>query len=145
MTFLLDVNVLIAIIDRRHVFHARAHRWFEREGHRGWATCPTTQNGLVRIVGNPRYRNYVAPPGQMAVLLGKLIEHPGHTFWPDRITLLDTGLFDLAGLAVSEQVTDSYLLALARSHDGKLATMDNRISTASVIGGREALLQIPDA
>ena len=145
MTFLLDVNVLIALIDRRHVFHFRAHKWFEREGHRSWATCPTTQNGLVRIVGNPRYRNYPGPPGQVATVLAKLVELPGHTFWHDNISILDADLFDARMLSAPDQITDSYLLALSRSYGGRLATMDGRLSTASVIGGAEAAFHIPEA
>lgn len=35
MTFLLDINVLIALIDPAHVDHEAAHRWFEAEGRRG--------------------------------------------------------------------------------------------------------------
>ncbi len=54
--YLLDVNVLIALIDANHVHHDRAHQWFAAEGVHAWATCATTENGLLRIVGNPRYR-----------------------------------------------------------------------------------------
>ena len=49
--YLLDVNVLIALIDPNHVHHDRAHQWFAAEGVHAWATCATTENGLLRIVG----------------------------------------------------------------------------------------------
>jgi predicted nucleic acid-binding protein len=57
VTFLLDVNVLIALIDPGHVAHDDAHAWFQAEGQAGWSTCPLTENGVVRIVGNPKYPN----------------------------------------------------------------------------------------
>ena len=50
--FLLDINVLIALIDPAHVQHDRAHRWFAGRGQKAWATCPLTENGVLRIVGN---------------------------------------------------------------------------------------------
>jgi predicted nucleic acid-binding protein len=57
VTYLLDVNVLIALIDPTHISHAAAHEWFQREGASRWATCPITENGVLRIVGDPRYPN----------------------------------------------------------------------------------------
>ena len=65
-TFLLDVNVLIALIDPAHVQHDAAHDWFGRLGHLAWATCPLTENGLLRIVGNPRYPNSPGTPAAVA-------------------------------------------------------------------------------
>lgn len=143
MTHLLDVNVLIALMDRRHVFHSRAHRWFEQAGSADWATCPTIQNGLIRILGNPRYANHVGPPVLAATMLATLTGLPGHRFWHDNVSLLDETLIDRTKLARSDQITDTYLLALARSNGGRLATLDSRISTAAVEGGAAALFLIP--
>ena len=53
MTFLLDVNVLIALIDPTHVGHDAAHNWFGEVGAASWATCPLTENGVIGIVGHP--------------------------------------------------------------------------------------------
>jgi predicted nucleic acid-binding protein len=66
---LLDVSVLIALIDPSHVGHDPAHRWFAREGQESWATCPLTENGMVRIVSHPKYPN---SPGSPALLLNML-------------------------------------------------------------------------
>ena len=63
----------------------------------------------------------------------------GHEFWPDDATLFDTEGVDTSRLLDSKQVTDTYLLALARSHGGKLATFDRRMVTAAVTGGAKAL------
>ena len=52
--YLLDVNVLIALIDPAHVQHDRAHDWFTAQGRQAWATCPLTENGVLRIVGSAR-------------------------------------------------------------------------------------------
>ena len=41
MTFLLDVNVLIALIDPYHDRHDDAHDWFAAQGRRAWATLIT--------------------------------------------------------------------------------------------------------
>ena len=61
---------------------------------------------------------------------------PGHVFWPDDISLLDTERIDAARLLSSGQVTDSYLLALACAHDGQLASFDRRLVTDAVHGGK---------
>jgi predicted nucleic acid-binding protein len=54
VTFLLDVKVLIALIDPGHLGHDDAHEWFASMGQTAWATCPITENGVIRSVGNPK-------------------------------------------------------------------------------------------
>lgn len=137
--YLLDVNVLIALIDPAHVQHDRAHEWFAASGKHAWATCPLTENGVLRIVGSARYPNSPGTPAAVAELFAKLCALPGHEFWPDGITLLDSQRIDSARLLDSGQVTDTYLLALATAHSGKLATFDRHLVTDAVIGGAEAL------
>lgn len=142
MTFLLDVNVLIALLDPAHVGHDAAHEWFSAEGGQDWATCPMTENGVIRIVGNPRYPNSPGSPAAVAAMARALRSLPGHTFWSDDISLVASDLVDSAKILTAAQVTDTYLLALARSRGGKLATMDRRLSTMAVKGGRGALYLI---
>lgn len=139
MTFLLDVNVLIALIDPTHVSHDAAHAWFEREGRANWSTCPITENGVIRIVGNNRYPNTLGSPAIVADIVRQLRALPGHVFWADTISLLDTQHADVSEILTAQQVTDSYLLALAAAHGGKLATFDRRLSTRAVVGGKNAL------
>jgi len=143
VTFLLDVNVLIALIDPTHVGHDAAHQWFDAEGSRSWATCPITENGVIRIVGNPKYPNYPGPPSLVANIVSRLRALPGHVFWRDDISLVDAPILDPEKLLTPTQVTDSYLLALAAAHHGRLATFDRRLSTAAVKGGKAALHLIP--
>lgn len=137
--FLLDMNVLIALIDPGHVQHDRAHDWFSSKGSKTWATSPLTENGVLRIVGHPRYPNSPGSPAAVAELLASLRELSGHVFWPDDISLLDRQHLNPARLLESAQVTDSYLLALARAHGGQLATLDQRLVTDAVINGRHSL------
>ena len=142
MRFLLDVNVLIALIDPLNSRSTEAHRWFSTIGHKAWATCPVTQNGTIRIVGNPRYPNSPGNPSAVAGLLTKFVAFPGHEFWPDDVSLLDRRRVDLSRLATSGQVTDSYLLALAIAKGGQLATFDRRIMADAVQGGAQGLYLI---
>jgi hypothetical protein len=137
--FLLDVNVLIALIDPAHVQHDRAHAWFAAKGHKAWATCPLTENGVLRIVGHLRYPNSPGSPAAVAELLSSLRSLPGHAFWPDDISLLDRKLANTTRLLDSAHVTDSYLLALAHAHKGQLATFDQRMPAESVVNGATAL------
>ncbi len=139
MTFLLDVNVLIALIDPVHVGHDAAHAWFEREGHSSWATCPMTENGVIRIVGHPKYPNTPGSPAKVAAIVLRLKALSGHVFWPDDISLVGADHIEPARILTPGQVTDSYLLALAAAHQGSLATFDRRLSTKAVRGGEAAL------
>jgi uncharacterized protein len=139
MIFLLDVNVLIALIDPAHVHHDPAHEWFADHGRRAWATCPLTENGVLRIVGHARYPNSPGTPAAVAKVMVGLRALPGHAFWPDDISLLDTEKLDTTRLLSSGQVTDSYLLALACGHGGQLATFDRRLVTDAVRNGTQSL------
>ena len=137
--FLLDINVLIALIDPAHVKNDRAHEWFAATGRQTWATCPLTENGVLRIVGHARYPNSPGTPAAVAKLLTALCALPGHEFWSDDITLLDAKRVDGSRLLDSAQVTDSYLLALASAHGGQLATFDQRLVMDAVVNGVKAL------
>ena len=137
--FLLDVNVLIALIDPAHVQHDRAHEWFASSGRQAWATCPLTENGVLRIVGHARYPNSPGTPAAVAELMRGLRALPGHEFWPDDLTIFDVQRIHSDRLLDSAQVTDSYLLALASAHGGKLATFDRRLVTGAVVNGSQAI------
>jgi hypothetical protein len=137
--FLLDVNVLIALIDPAHMQHDNAHNWFSAQGKRAWATCPLTENGIVRVVGHARYPNSPGTPAAVAELVQVLRGLGGHEFWADDISLLDPDHIEVTRLLESSQVTDSYLLALATAHGGKLVTFDRHLVADAVIGGSRAL------
>ena len=93
----------------------------------------------MRIVGHVRYPNSPGTPAAVAQLMSGLCALRGHVFWPDDISLLDTKKLDASRILSSAQVTDSYLLALACAHGGKLATFDRRLVVDAVKGGAKGL------
>lgn len=133
--FLLDVNVLIALLDPDHVHHDAAHHWFAGTGKEGWATCPITEAAVPRILGNPRYPNARGTPAAIVPYLRDLCAHPGHVFWPDDVSILDESRIDATRLLDFGQITDTYLLALAVAHAGRLATFDSRLVASAVPNG----------
>lgn len=142
---LLDVNVLVSLIDPAHVNHDAAHAWFEQVGAAGFATCPITENGLLRVVGHPRYPHTAATPAAVAPLLQGVRSRSGHHFWPDTVSLIGDSRVDTSLLGASGQLTDIYLLTLAVSNGGRLATFDARIAHAAVEGGQAALTVVRSA
>ncbi len=134
--FLLDVNLLIALADADHEHHLPAHRFFKQAMRQGWATCPLTENGFLRIIGHPNYPQGTGSPETARVLLRAYLESPGHQFWPDSISLSDERI--CPNLPPSKHLTDIYLLALAVHHGGRLASFDRRMNPAQVPGGAGA-------
>lgn len=128
---LLDVNVLLALLDTDHVDHQRARGWLRSEIAAGWASCPITQNGFVRVVSQPRYPSPVSP-SVAATLLEQACATDHHEFWPCDLSILDTDAIDRTKVHGPRQVTDSYLLALAVRNDGTLVTFDRSIVASSV-------------
>jgi toxin-antitoxin system PIN domain toxin len=142
VTSLLDVNVLIALIDPTHIGHEAAHRWFESARGAAWATCPMTENAVLRIVSHPKYPNSAGSPAAVAPILTGLRRLAGHEFWMDDLSLIASDRVDPASIMTHGQVTDTYLLALAVSKHGRLVTFDRRLSTKAVRGGRTGLYVI---
>lgn len=134
MVSLLDVNVLIALFDPAHSQHDAAHAWFGRNKSRGWATCPLTENGIVRILSNPTYPGSQSTVRDLTRRLERFRASGKHTFWPDSVSLREASLFQLEHVQGHRQLTDVYLLGLAVRHGGRLATLDESIPLASVTG-----------
>jgi len=134
---LLDVNVLIALIWPEHQFHQQALSWFDRNARNGWATCPITQMGFVRILSSSPIPN--APTVREALsLLEPNLDHPAHEFWADEIGILPAIKLTGATLQGHRQITDAYLLGLAMHRRGKLATFDRSIATLLPEGKRKS-------
>jgi uncharacterized protein len=121
---LLDVNALVALAWDSHVHHAAIRAWFAANGSAGWATCPITESGFVRVSSNP-----VVLPSAIGVeaareVLSALRVQPGHCFLTDDVSMSDGDVPSIAGY---RQVTDAHLLTLARRCRVRLVTFDARI------------------
>ena len=88
MTYLLDINLLIALTDPMHVHHESAHQWFAAKGSEAWATCPLTQNGFVRITSHPNYPNRPGDVPAVISILRQVCKSPGHHFWAENQSIL---------------------------------------------------------
>jgi len=133
MRALLDVNVLIALFDADHTSHRAAFTWFSRHASGGWATCPITENGCLRIMSHPGYPN-AHSVHEVAQRLHAATTTSVHQFWPDSVSLLDAHLIDPTRIHGPRQLTDVYLLALTIKHNGCLVTFDQSIALDAVKG-----------
>ena len=125
----------MAFLDPQHIRHAEATNWLLTNEAAGWATCPLTENGCLRVMTNPRYSAPQAGP----LVLGRLDatkRNGNHEFWPDDVSITDAAAFDWNRLQGHQQVTDIYLLALTVAHGGRLVTFDQRIRPEAVRGCR---------
>lgn len=137
--FLLSVDLVLALLDPSHALHETAHRWFEGEGCIAFATCPLIENSVIRICSHPSYPNSPGTSNIIAGVLDGLCRLPGHRFWPDSVSLRDPERFQIARAMAWNQTSDIYLLGLAVTLGGKLATFDRRLDVDAVIGGADAL------
>lgn len=135
MRALLDVNVLVALLEADHVQHADARAWLEANTTHGWASCPMTQNGCLRVMAQPGYPNPL-PVSAVVERLRSATSTAHHAFWPDDVSLLDASVAEADHIHGPRQVSDLYLLALAVAHGGRLVTFDRRIPL-SVVRGAE--------
>lgn len=143
MRALLDVNVLVALLDEAHVHHRNASAWLADHVDDGWASCPLTQNGCLRILSNPAYPSPV-PLRQVAERLSDATRHASHRFWPDSISLLDKQRIGWRHVLTGRQLTDAYLLALAVAHSGRFVTFDRGVALAAVHGAKPSHLLTVD-
>lgn len=126
-TFLLDVNVLIALMWPAHEAHLKVQHWFARNSRAGWATCPFTQAAFVRILANPAFSPDAVTPLEAVKVLSSTLLHASHRFWKDEISFAEATKPFQKRLVGHRQVTDAYLLGLAIYMKGKLATLDRAI------------------
>ena len=142
MISLLDVNVLVALFDPAHLHHEAAHRWFAGNRNLRWATCPLTENGLIRVLSNPSYRGARTTIDDAAARLHKFCNDPQHVFWQDSASVRDRALFRWNHVQGHRQIPDVYLLALSTANGGRLATFDSGVSMKSVEGATARNLEV---
>ncbi|HEY5067708.1 MAG TPA: TA system VapC family ribonuclease toxin [Xanthobacteraceae bacterium] len=133
MRALFDVNLLIAVIDGGHEHHRKAHEWWSANISDGWATCPLTENGMVRVMSQSGYKTPISTTFAVD-LLAEQINKTDHVFWPDDLSLRDNEWIDPDRILGPSQITDAYLLALAVKHGGRLVTFDRGITLPAVHG-----------
>ncbi|MGH2946139.1 MAG: TA system VapC family ribonuclease toxin [Solirubrobacteraceae bacterium] len=123
---LLDVNALVALAWDSHVHHATMRSWFASNSAHGWATCPTTESGFVRVSSNPKV--LPSPIGVEAAraVLSALRAAGRHRFLVDDVSIADADVPRMSGY---RQVTDAHLLALARRRGVPLITFDAGVLT----------------
>jgi hypothetical protein len=141
MRALLDINVLIALLDADHPHHEWAARWLKANVRQGWASCPLTQNGCIRIMSQSGYPNAV-PAAVVMQRLREATSHSAHRFWPDDLSMLDDRAVDETQVHGPRQITDAYLLALGVKHGGRFVTFDGAIALSAVRGAAEKHLLI---
>ena len=140
LAYLLDVNVVLALIDAMHEHHELAWTWFRTTGRAAFATCPIVENGVLRIASSNAYPNRSGDVETVRESLCRLAEQPGFRFWSDSVSLRT--VLRAGSDARSNEVTDLYLVALAAANGGRLATFDTRLrpelvakaSTVEVLG-----------
>jgi uncharacterized protein len=130
---LLDVNVLVALFDPAHLHHENAHQWFGRNRQYGWATCPLTINGCIRVLSNPAYPTVKASVAEVTNRLRRFCSTSHHHFWADSVSLMDESLFQLSLIGGHQKITDACLLGLAVRNNGRLATFDRSVPLKAVV------------
>ena len=139
---LLDVNVLVALFDVDHVHHDIAHDWFADHRAGGWATCPITENGVLRVLAHP---GYAGSDTRFEAIVGRLRlfrDSGHHHFWHDTPSFADLSAIRPSYMRGHRQVTDVYLLALALRMGGRLATFDRSIPVSAVVGATKDTLTV---
>jgi toxin-antitoxin system PIN domain toxin len=146
---LLDVNLLVALTFPAHIHHDLAHDWFSEERRHGWATCPLTEHGFIRLAILEAAQSTVSAlqsPETAFDYLRRFRASGHHSFWTDSLSITDSSVFGPGAVRGSNQLTDVYLLGLAHKMRGRLATFDQSISLGAVAGAtRETLCVIPPA
>ena len=124
MTRLLDVNVLMALLWENHEQHAKIRSWFK--GVSAFATCPVVQLGLARVSSHPLLGYGMTPEAAFGVLR-QLLADPRHEFVPDDLSSADR-VVRTELMTSANQITDRYLVALARQHGLSLAPLDEPLA-----------------
>ncbi|MEZ3159346.1 TA system VapC family ribonuclease toxin [Microbacterium sp. BWT-B31] len=139
-TYLLDVNVLIALAWPTHVHHARAHAWLD--GVDEWATTPVTESAFVRLSTNRAVVGAAVPVAVAVSMLSAIRAAPGHRFLTDGASFADPSI-DLSRVATSAQITDAHLVGLAAGARFVLATMDEALTEMLAPADRRHVLLLP--
>ena len=95
--------------------------WFTENSPQGWATCPLTESGFVRVSSNPKVLPAAIGVEAARAVLSALRAHDAHRFLTDDVSICNS---DVPRIIGHRQVTDAHLLTLARRNDVRLVTFD---------------------
>ena len=141
--YLLDVNVLFALVWPAHEGHAVAHAWFAKSGRHAWATNSIIQLGVLRLLTNPVVTQSAVSATSALSALSEATRHAGHEFWPlDRDA--PAALKRIANRVMGHrQWTDALLLWQAAERHGVLTTFDSGVKelAAGDLSGHVLLLK----
>jgi toxin-antitoxin system PIN domain toxin len=124
----LDVNLLVSLAWPNHVHHEQAMAWFRNRSGQPWATTPFTEAGFVRVSSNTSAIPTAVTPSEAVALLERMHEVPGHQFLIDDVPLVVGSEVDIARVGSYRMVTDAHLVAVARRHGARLATLDRSVA-----------------
>ena len=144
MKALLDVNVLIALAWPNHIHHHAVRSWFlEWKTVNGWASCPLSEAGFVRVCCDPLAVKRAVTPYEAISVLQQLRGSGSHSFWPLKHSMVDLepGLVDR--MQGYRQVTDALLLSVALRQGGCLATLDSGLAQLRPPDEPSAVILIP--
>lgn len=137
---LLDVNVLVGLLSEDSEFHSASERWFLQNARKGWATCPVTEAGFVRIISNPASSRHVIRPAQAIDVLEDSFRFPVHEFWKDDLSMAEATADFREHVTGHQQTTDAYLLGLALRRKGRMVTFDKGIRALASVAGLSHLV-----
>jgi predicted nucleic acid-binding protein len=121
--------MLIALGWDDHVHNQVAINWLAENHKKGWATCSITQLGFARLSSNKAFVKNAVSTNQAIDKLLEIIATPNHKFWGEpKLGLTDKIMENiLPKLLRHEQLTDGFLVGIAKKNGGKLATLDRAL------------------
>jgi hypothetical protein len=143
--WLLDVNALIAFLDLKHVHHAVMREWFFNHSQQGWATCPISENGAIRVLFQPTYPSGRRTPAEVIRALHYLknAQSEFYSFFPDDVSFTHKWVLEFCDLIQTATVADVYLLALAHSRKARLVSFDRKLPWQAIQGASANLVEHP--
>ena len=129
MTYLLDVNALVALGFINHEFHDRVALWMQAQNFPLLATCSITELGFVRVLSQAPAYGLTITQARTLLLRIKQTHTSKCTFIRD-----DHDISHLpAWVKTARQTSDGHLVKLASSNGAILTTLDGKVPGAYLI------------
>src|SRR6476646_1796218 len=129
MTYLLDVNALVAVGFINHEFHDRVAAWVQTQTSPNLSSCSSTELGFVRVLAQAPAYGFTVTQARTLLLRLKEARNSPLTFISDGhdISHLPTWV------RAPKQITDGHLSKLATAKGATLATLDDYIPGSYLI------------